>query len=85
MYMSYPLNLTDQYLTELSLKGIREALGHRVKEALDGDLSYEDFLNLILFDEVQYKKNLRRQRLLKAAGFRCSVNTHISFFILFSG
>lgn len=68
--MSYPLNLTDQYLTELSLKGVRESLGRRVKEALDEDLSYEDFLNLILFDEVQYKKNLRRQRLLKAAGFR---------------
>lgn len=68
--MSYPLNLTDQYLTELSLKGIRETLGHRLKEALDGDLGYEDFLNLILFDQVQYKKNLRRQRLLKAAGFR---------------
>ena len=27
-------------------------------------------MNLILFDDVQYKKNLRRQRLLKAAGFR---------------
>lgn len=68
--MSYPLNLTEQYLTELSFRGIRESLGQRIKEALDGDLSYEDFLNLILFDELQFKKNLRRQRLLKAAGFR---------------
>ncbi len=48
--MSYPLNLTEQYLTELSFRGIRESLGQRVKEALDGDLSYEDFLNLILFE-----------------------------------
>ncbi len=68
--MSQPLNLTDQYLTELSLKGVREALGLRIKEALDSDLDYEGFLNLILFDEVQFRKNLRRQRLMKAAGFR---------------
>ena len=39
--MSQPLNLTDQYLTELSLKGVREALGLRIKEALDSDLDYE--------------------------------------------
>lgn len=50
--------------------GMRESLGLRVKEALDADLSYEDFLNLILFDEVQNRKNLRRIRLQKAAGFR---------------
>jgi len=41
-----------------------------MKEALDNDLSYEDFLNTILFDEVQCRQNARRQRLLKAAGFR---------------
>ncbi len=64
------LNQTDQYLLELSLKGIREGLSRRIKEALDTDLSYEDFLNTILFDEHQWRQNARRQRLLKAAGFR---------------
>ncbi|NJL23887.1 MAG: ATP-binding protein [Calothrix sp. SM1_5_4] len=64
------LNQTDQYLTELSLKGVRESIGRRMKEALDADLSYSDFLNTILFDEVQFRQNARRQRLLKAAGFR---------------
>lgn len=64
------LNQTDRYLSELSLKGIRESLNQRMKEALDNDLSYEDFLNTILFDEVQCRQNARRQRLLKAAGFR---------------
>ena len=68
--MSQSLNLTEQYLTELSFRGIQESLSRRVKEALDADLGYDDFLNLILFDEVQYRKNLRRLRLLKAAGFR---------------
>lgn len=41
-----------------------------MKEALDTELGYEDFLNLILFDEVQNRKNLRRERLQRAAGFR---------------
>ena len=64
------LNQTDQYLMELSLKGIRENLNRRISEALDTDLSYGDFLNLILFDEAQYRQNARRARLLKAAGFK---------------
>jgi len=68
--MGQALNLTDQYLTELSLKGVRESISQRLKEALDADLGYEDLLNLILFDEVQYRKNQRRQRLLKSAGFK---------------
>lgn len=68
--MSQPLNLTEQYLTELSFKGIRESLSTRVQEALDTDLSYEDFLNLILSDELQYRKNAKRLRLQRAAGFR---------------
>jgi DNA replication protein DnaC len=66
----HALNQTEQYLSSLSLKGIRESLSRRMKEALDQDLSYEDFLNTILFDEVQARQNARRQRLLKAAGFR---------------
>lgn len=37
------LNQTDQYLMELSLKGIRENLNRRISEALDTDLSYGDF------------------------------------------
>lgn len=55
---------------ELSLKGVRENLSRRLKEALDNNLDYEGFMNLILFDEVQYRQNARRARLLKAAGFR---------------
>ncbi len=55
---------------ELSLKGVRENLNRRIKEALDSDLDYEGFMNLVLFDEIQYRQNARRARLLKAAGFR---------------
>lgn len=68
--MSTALNMTNQYLMELHLNGVRETLAPRIKEALDADLAYEDFLNLILFEEVQYRRNQRRQRLVKAAGFR---------------
>lgn len=59
---------------ELSLKGMRENLSRRIKEALDSDLDYEGFMNLVLFDEVQYRQNARRARLLKAAGFRTQAN-----------
>lgn len=68
--MTSPINLTDQYLLELSFKGIRESLSQRVQEAMDADLGYEDFLNRILSDELQHRKNMKRQRLLRAAGFR---------------
>lgn len=44
--MSTALNMTDQYLMELHLKGAQESLTPRIKEALDSDLGYEDFLNL---------------------------------------
>lgn len=72
--MSKPLSLVDQYLVELSLKGARETISRRIKESLDADLGYEDFLNLILFDELQFRKNVRQQRLIKAAGFRSNAS-----------
>lgn len=49
---------------------MRESFSRRIQEALDSDLSYEDFINLILFDELQFRQNARRARLLRAAGFR---------------
>lgn len=68
--MTVPLNLVDQYLMELKLHGVRESLAHRMKQAQDEGLPYEDFLNLVLHDEAQFRKNSRVSRLLKAACFR---------------
>lgn len=69
-----PLNLVDQYLVELRLPGIREGLGARLKEARQEQLSYEDFLNLCLYDEDQYRKNSRIKRLLSNAGLRMAAS-----------
>lgn len=68
--MTTPLNLVDQYLVELKLHGVRETLSTRMRQARDEDLACDDFLNLCLHDEAQFRKNARVQRLLKAASFR---------------
>ena len=68
--MSKPLNLVDQYLMELRLHGVREALTRRLKQAKDEDLGFEDFLNLCLHDESSFRKNARIDRLLRTATLR---------------
>jgi DNA replication protein DnaC len=68
--MTIPINLVDQYLVELKLHGVRETLSIRAKQARDESMPPEDFLNLVLHDEAQFRKNARVQRLLKTASFR---------------
>lgn len=65
-----PINLVEQYLSELNLGGIREGLANRLREARQEDLGYEDFLNLCLHDETQYRKNARIARLFRNSGLR---------------
>ncbi|MBF0316514.1 MAG: ATP-binding protein [Oligoflexia bacterium] len=72
--MGQLMKMTEQHMLELSLHGMRENFPKRIKEALDADLSYEDFMNLILFDELEYRKNLRQKRLIRAASFRSSAS-----------
>jgi DNA replication protein DnaC len=69
-----PINLVEQYLTDLRLHGLQEGLSPRLKEAQSAELPYEDFLNLCLFDETQFRKNARIERLLRAAAFRAHVS-----------
>lgn len=69
-----PINLVEQYLSDLRLHGLKENLSPRIKEAQSENLPYEDFLNLCLFDETQWRKNTRIQRLLKTAAFRSPVS-----------
>lgn len=61
---------TTNQLVELRLTGMRETLTTRFRQARESDLSYEDFLSLILQDEVDYRKSARIKRLLKRAAFR---------------
>jgi DNA replication protein DnaC len=68
--MSKPMNLVDQYLVELRLHGVRETLLTRSEQAKSENLTHGDFLNLVLHDEAQWRRNTRIQRLLKMASFR---------------
>jgi DNA replication protein DnaC len=65
-----PINLNETNLATLKLHGIRSLLTERIQEATQGSLSYTHFLDLLLEDEIRYRKSSRITRLLKNAGFR---------------
>ena len=64
------INLTEQHLVELSLDGMRAGLQRRLKQARDDGLGLEDFLGLLLQDELEHRKNKRLARLLRVAAFK---------------
>lgn len=68
------INLTEQQLIELRLDGMRAALARRLKQAQDDGLGFEDFLGLLLEDELECRKNKRLVRLLKVAAFKQSAS-----------
>ena len=47
---------TENLLEILKMKGIVATLGQRLKEAEEGELGYEDFLNVIFEDEKIYRE-----------------------------
>lgn len=61
---------TEMLSMELKLHGIRECLARRLKEAHDGGLGFEEFLSLLLQDELDHRRNARIKRLLRTAAFR---------------
>lgn len=65
-----PINQVHQYLTDLKFIGMRDKYELRTKEAQDSKCSYEEFLNLCLYDEIEYRKNQKTLRLIRNAGFR---------------
>lgn len=67
--MTSPEVLTHQMI-ELRLTGMRETYPVRTKQAREGDLTCEDFLALMLQDELEYRRGARISRLLKRAAFR---------------
>lgn len=80
-----PLNLIEQYLDELNLGGIRDGLTQRLKEAREEQLGYEDFLNLCLHDETQYRRNARIARLLRNAALRSGASLESLDFVTSRG
>lgn len=61
---------TEMLLLELKLHGIRENMARRLKETHDSSVGFEEFLSLILQDELDHRRNARIKRLLKTAAFR---------------
>ena len=68
------IDQTENLLNELRLNGIKAELARRLRQAQDETLGHEDFLNLILCDEAQHRKDARIKRLLKNAAFRQSAS-----------
>jgi DNA replication protein DnaC len=63
--------MTDQVfhqLRALKLSGMREHLEERIQEAERNDLSYDEFLSMIINDELEMRTNRRIARLLHHAG-----------------
>lgn len=58
-----------ELLAELRLSGIKNSLDYRLEESIKDNLSYQDFLSLILDDEMIYRKNRKSERLTRKAKF----------------
>ncbi len=59
-----------ELLNELKFFGIRNALDYRLGEAIEANLSHQDFLTYILEDEKLYRKNRKTELLRKRAKFK---------------
>lgn len=60
----------EEKLGQLRLAGMQAHLSSRLKAAQDHALGYEDFLNTLLQDEGEHRKNLKIARLLRNASLR---------------
>ena len=56
-------------MTPLKLSGMKESVEYRIEEAIQSDLTYQDFLCLVLEDEKLYRENRKAERLRKKARF----------------
>jgi DNA replication protein DnaC len=57
-------------LNDLKFHGIKESLGYRMTEAIESNLTYQDFLTLLLDDEKLYRRNKRSETLRRRAHFK---------------
>lgn len=68
------MDLTQNLIAELKLFGLQNALPQRLRQSQDESLGFEEFLNLILHDELQWRKNQRITRLLRSANLRLTAS-----------
>lgn len=64
------LRMTEDLLDDLRLQGIKQGLSSRLRLAQSEQSSMEEFLNLILHDERDFRHNAKIKRLTKRAAFK---------------
>lgn len=64
------MNETMELLNQLKFFGIKESLEYRLSEAMESNLTYQDFLTVILDDEQLYRTNKRSEMLRRRAKFK---------------
>ena len=68
------LAMTENLLVDLRLYGMRDSFPQRLKQATSDQASYEEFFNLTLHDEKEYRQNAKIKRLLHRAAFKQAAN-----------
>lgn len=64
------MNVTIELLNELKFFGMKNSLEYRMGEAIQSNLSHQEFFTCLLEDEHLYRKNKRSETLRKRAKFR---------------
>ena len=59
----------DNLVKELKLTGISDSLESRLRQAKDGELSYEELLSMLLQDELENRSHTSLQRRVSQAKF----------------
>ncbi|MEL7399892.1 MAG: ATP-binding protein, partial [Pseudomonadota bacterium] len=65
-----PIPELNPMLKQLRLSGMTESLAQRNREAIEGKLSYPEFLALLVQDEVARRDQKKYASRLRRAGFR---------------
>ncbi len=68
--MTNPIPELTPMLTQLRLSGISDSLAQRNREAIENQLSYTDFLSLLIGDEVARRDHKKYENRIRRAGFR---------------
>lgn len=64
------MNETLELMNDLKFFGMKSSLEYRLGEAVQSDLSHQEFMTFLLEDEHLYRKNKRSEMLRKRAKFR---------------
>lgn len=67
------MNEAIELLNNLKFYGMKESISYRLTEAIEKNLSYQDFLTFVLEDENLYRRNRRSEMLRKRAKFKDKV------------